>query len=66
MNTQFRKIACEAGFSISQAYSAEFNEFSERILTEVFNALLKNEANLTVDQWRDVWWEINKHFGSKM
>lgn len=63
MNSKFREIACKAGFSMSQAYSAEVTDFSDLLLTEVFNALRKNKANLTVEQWFDAWCEIKKHFG---
>lgn len=41
MNSKFREIACKAGFSMSQAYSAEFNEFSELLIKEVLSVFDK-------------------------
>jgi hypothetical protein len=39
MNAKFRNIASQSGFSMSQAYSAEFNKFAELLMQECIQAI---------------------------
>lgn len=39
MNAQFRDIASQSGFSMSQAYSKEFDKFAELLMQECILAI---------------------------